>query len=91
MEGTDDVSVEREDPHEWCSEQVVVFLRSLGTDECFQSGTDQVLEVGGDDSVFFGLSVNEFQGVCGHVHTYDHMCEFRQTQQHRCTRDGKDK
>jgi hypothetical protein len=29
-----------------------------------------------DDSIFFGLSVNEFQGVCGHVHTYDHMCEY---------------
>ncbi len=48
-----------------------------GSPECSQSVGDQVLHLGVDDSVFFGLSVNEFQGVCGHARVYDHLCEFR--------------
>ena len=67
MEVTVDVSVELEDPHECRPEQVATFLRSLGTAECFQSAGDQVLQLGVDDSVFFGLSVNELQGVSGHA------------------------
>jgi hypothetical protein len=49
------------------SEKVDTFVRSLGTTECFQSGGDQVLELGVDDSVFCALSLNTFQGVCTHV------------------------
>jgi hypothetical protein len=45
----------------------------LGTAECFQSVGDQVLHLGVDDSVFFTVSLNDFQGVCGHVRVYDHM------------------
>ena len=66
MEDTGDDSVESEDPHEWCTEKVVTFLRSLGTAECFQSPGDHVMQLGVDVSVFFGLSVNELEGVCGH-------------------------
>jgi hypothetical protein len=58
IEDTGEDSEELEDPHEWSSEKVTVFVRSLGTTECFQSGGDQVLQLGVDDSVFFGLSVN---------------------------------
>jgi hypothetical protein len=66
METTDDDSVESQDPHEWSSENVATFVRSLGTSESFQSSGDQVLYLGVDDSVFFTLSLNDFQGVCGH-------------------------
>jgi hypothetical protein len=54
---------------------VATFVRSLGPAECFQSVGYQVMKLGVDDSVFFPLSLNEFQGVCGHAHTYDCMCE----------------
>ncbi len=67
MEDTGDDSVEPRDPHEWSSENVDTFVRSLGTSECFQSPGDQVLQLGVDDSVFFTLSLNDLQGVCGHV------------------------
>jgi hypothetical protein len=76
MDGTDDDSVEAEDPHEWSPEKVVTFVRGLGASQCFQSAGDQVLELGVDDSVFFDLSLNDFQGVCGHARAYDHMCAF---------------
>ena len=66
MEDTGDDSVESEDPHEWCTEKVVTFLRSLGTAECFHSPGDHVMQLGVDVSVFFGLSVNELEGI----HTY---------------------
>jgi len=42
MEATGDGTVETEDPHEWNSEKVDTFVRSLRTTECFQSGGDQV-------------------------------------------------
>ena len=58
MEDTDDGSVEPEDPHEWSSEEVATFVRVLGTGQCFQSVTDQVLQLGVDDSVFFEILVN---------------------------------
>jgi hypothetical protein len=77
MEGTGDDSVEWEDPREWSSEQVATFVRSLGPAECFQSVTDQVLQLGVDDSVFFALSLNELQGVCGHARAYARMCECK--------------
>ena len=77
MEGTGDGSVEPEDPREWRPEQVATFLRSLGTAECFQSAGDEALQHGVDGSVFFELSLDELQGVCGHARAYDHMCEFR--------------
>ena len=67
MEDTGDDNVEPEDPHEWSSENVTTFVRSLGTSECLQSAGDQVLQLGVDDSVFFTLSLNDFQGVCGHA------------------------
>jgi hypothetical protein len=73
---TEDTGDDSVDPREWCPEKVDTFLRSLGTPECFQSAGDQVLELGVDVSVFFGLSVNELQGVCGHARPYDRMCEF---------------
>ncbi len=57
MEDTDDGSVETEDPHEWSSEKVTTFVRVLGTAQCFQSSSDQVLHLGVDDSVFFDLSL----------------------------------
>ena len=82
MEVTAHGSVEPQDPHEWSAETVVVFVRSLGPSECFQSPGDQVLYLGVDDSVFFALSLNDLEGVCGHARVYDRMCEF--TQQHRC-------
>ena len=66
----------REDPREWSSEKVSTFVRSLGTSKCFQSVGDQVVQLGVDDSVFFTLSLNDLQGVCGHARAYDHMCEF---------------
>jgi hypothetical protein len=72
MEDTGDGSVEPEDPREWSSEKVVTFffVRSLGTPTCFQSTGHQVLQVGVDDSVFFSLSLNDSQGVCGYdIHT----------------------
>ncbi len=75
MEVTGDDNVEP-DPHEWSSENVATFVRSLGTSECFQSAGDQVLQRGVDDSVFFTLSLNDLQGVCGHARAYDRMCEF---------------
>ena len=58
------------------SEKVATFVRSLGPTQCFQSAGDQVLQLGVDVSVFFDLSLNDFQGVCGHPRVYDHMCEF---------------
>ena len=59
MEGTGDDSVEPQDPHEWSSENVTTFVRSLGTSECFQSAGDQVLQFGVDVGVFFTLSLND--------------------------------
>ena len=76
MEVTVHGSVETKDPHEWSAEKVVTFVRSLGPAECFQSVTDQVMKLGVDVSVFFALSLNELEGVCGHPHVYHHMCEF---------------
>ncbi len=73
MEDTGDDNV---DPREWSSENVTTFVRSLGTSECFQSAGDQVLQFGVDVGVFFTLSLNDFQGICGHARAYDHMCEF---------------
>ncbi len=73
MEVTAHGSVEPQDPHEWSAETVVAFIRSLGPSECFQSAGDQVLQLGVDDSVFFALSLNELQGVCGHAGVYHHM------------------
>jgi hypothetical protein len=69
MEDTDDDSVEPEDPHEWSSEKVSTFVRSLGTTECFhvQSAGHQVLKFGVDDSVFFVLSLNDLQWTCSRV------------------------
>ncbi len=67
---TADDSVEVEDPHEWSSEKVSTFVRSLGTSKCFQSvgdqGLAQLLYLGVDVSVFFTLSLNDLPGVCGH-------------------------
>ncbi len=77
MEGTGDGSVEQEDPHEWSSQKVASFLRALGTAEYFQSATDQVLQLGVDGSVFFELSLDQFQGVCGHPRVYARMCECK--------------
>jgi hypothetical protein len=57
---------------------VATFVRALGTDQCFQFPADQVLQLGVDDSVFFDLSLNDFQGVCGHPGVYHRMCEFTQ-------------
>ena len=34
------------------------FVRVLGSGQCFQSVTDQVLQLGVDDSVFFEILVN---------------------------------
>jgi hypothetical protein len=76
MEGTGDGSVEPEDPHEWSSEKVATFVRSLGAAQCFQSAGDQVLQFGVDGSVFFDLSLNDLQGMCEHDRAYDRMCEF---------------
>ena len=78
MEGTGDVSVEAEDPLEWSSEKVATFVRGLGGAQCFQSASDQVFQLGVDGSVFFELSINDFQGVCGHAGPYHRMCEFTQ-------------
>ena len=77
MEGTGDGSVEQEDPREWSPQQVATFLRALGTAECFQSAADQVLQVGVDVSVFFELSLDQLQGVCGHARAYARMCECK--------------
>ena len=65
------------DPREWSAEEVSTFVRSLGNTGCFQSVGYQVLNLGVDDSVFFGLSLNELQGVCGHAHTYPLMSEYK--------------
>jgi hypothetical protein len=46
------------------TEEVSTFLRSLGTAECYQSATNQVLQRGLDVSVFFELYPNDLQGVC---------------------------
>ena len=70
------LSVEPEDPREWSPEKVATFVRALGDAQCFQSAGDQVLQLGVDDSVFFDLSLNDLQGVCGHARAYDRMCEF---------------
>ena len=78
MEDTGDGSVEPEDPREWSSEKVATFVRTLGGTQCFQSVTDQVMQLGVDDSVFFDLSLNDLQGVCGHADVYHRMCEFTQ-------------
>ncbi len=77
MEGTGDGSVEQEDPHEWSPHQVATFLRALGTAEYFQSAADQVLQLGVDVSVFFELSLDQLQGVCGHARAYARMCECK--------------
>ena len=74
MEGTGDGSVEPEDPREWSPEKVSTFVRALGGAQCFQSAGDQVLQLGVDDSVFFDLSLDDLQGVCGHARAYDRMC-----------------
>ena len=86
MEDPDDDSVEQEDPREWRPEEVPSFLRSLGGAQCFQSATDQVLQLGVDDSVFFDLSLNDLQGLCGHAAAYHHMCEFTQNSTDTCAR-----
>ncbi len=78
MEGTGDDSVEEEDPREWSPQKVASFLRSLGTAECFQSVTRQVLLFGVDDSLFCQLSVIDLQGVRGHAGACHRMCEFTQ-------------
>ncbi len=65
MEDTGDGSVEEEDPREWSPQKVASFLRVLGTPECFQSAADQALQVGVDGSVFFELSLDQLEGVCG--------------------------
>ena len=78
MEDTDDGSVEPEDPREWSSEKVVTFVRALGGAQCFQSATDQVLQLGVDGSLFCKLSVIELQGVRGHAGACHRMCEFTQ-------------
>jgi hypothetical protein len=71
-------SVEPEDPREWSSEKVATFVRSLGTATCFQSTGHQVIQVGVDDSVFFTLSLNDSQGVCGYeIHTRQIPCQKR--------------
>ncbi len=77
MEGTGDGSVEQEDPREWSPQQVATFLRALGTAECFQSAADQVLQLGVDGSVFFDLSLDQLQGMCGHARAYARMCECK--------------
>jgi len=78
MEGTGDGSVEQEDPREWSSQKVATFLRALGTVECCQSATDQVLQLGVDGSLFYELSVIDLQGVRGHADVCHRMCEFTQ-------------
>jgi hypothetical protein len=77
MQGTAHGSVEPGDPREWSAEGVATFLRSLGTAECFQSAGDEALQHGVDGSVFFELSLNELQGVCGHARAYARMCECK--------------
>ncbi len=76
MEVTAHGSVEPQDPREWRAETVATFVRSLGPPECFQSASDQVLQLGVDGSVLFALSLNELEGVCGHARAYHRMCEF---------------
>ena len=49
--------------HAWIGEEVVTFVRSLGTVECFQFTGNQLLNLGVDGSGFFELSLNELQGV----------------------------
>jgi hypothetical protein len=66
MEDTGDGSVEP-DPREWSSEKVATFVRALGGAQCFQSATDQVVQLGVDGSVFFDLSLNDLQGVRGQM------------------------
>jgi hypothetical protein len=56
--------------------EMSTFVRPLGTGQCFQSAGDQVLRLGVDDSVFFDLSLNDLEGVCGHSDVYHHLCEF---------------
>ena len=68
----------------WSTEEAATFLRSLGPAECFQSATDKVLQHGVDDSVFFELSLNELQAVCGHVRSYFHMCEYKHSTTDAC-------
>jgi hypothetical protein len=58
------------------------FLRSLGPAECFQSVGDAVLDHGVDVSVFFELSLNELQGVCGHARAFARMCECKHRNTH---------
>ena len=74
----------QEDPREWSSEKVATFVRALGTVQCFQSDTDQVLELGVDDSVFFELSLIDLQGVRGHAGVCHHMCTFTQNSTDAC-------
>ena len=59
----------------WSAEEVTTFVRWLGNTGCFQSVEYQVLYLGVDDSVFFGLSLNELKGVSGHARVYDRMSE----------------
>jgi hypothetical protein len=51
MEDTGDDSVEP-DPREWSSEKVATFVRALGAAQCFQSPTDQVMQLGVDVRVY---------------------------------------
>jgi len=77
MEDTGDDSEDPEEPHEWSSEKVATFVRALGDAQCFQSAGDQVLQLGVDGSVFFELSLDQLQGVCGHARAYARMCECK--------------
>ena len=58
-EVTEHVSVEPSGSKKWSTDQVTTFVGSLGPDECFQSGGDQVIQFGVEDSLFFVLSLNE--------------------------------
>jgi hypothetical protein len=60
------------------------FLEIIGNCECFQTVTDQVLQYGVDDSVFFVLSLNELQSVCGHACVYDRMSEYKHNSTRPC-------
>ena len=63
---------------------MATFVRALGTAQCFQSTGDQVLQLGVDDRVFFDLSLNDLQGVCGHARAYDRMCAFTHNSTDAC-------
>ena len=48
----------------WSVEEVVTFVRSLGTAECFQFTGDQLLQLGVNCRGFFELSLNELCTRC---------------------------